>query len=79
MATMNISLTDDLKSFVEQQADEHSYTSTSEYVRSILRRERDIVELRDKVLAGAVGPRQPMDEAYFAALRADITGQDSQP
>jgi len=75
---MNISLTDDLKVFVEQQVAEHSFTSTSEYVRSVLRRERDILQLRDKVLAGAAGPYQPMDGAYFSQLRAGISERTAQ-
>ena len=33
MATMNISLSDDLKQFVDQQVAKHAYTSTSEYLR----------------------------------------------
>jgi len=73
MATMNISLTDDLKDFVEQQANDHSYTSTSEYVRAVLRRERDISQLREALLAGSEGPFQPMDKAYFDNLRSAIT------
>ena len=44
-------------------------------VTAALRRERDITELRDKVLAGSTGQRQPMDETYFATLRDGITGQ----
>jgi len=73
MATMNISLTDDLKIFVDQQVADQSYTSTSEYVRSVLRRERDISQLREVLLAGSEGPYQPMDKAYFDNLRSAIT------
>jgi len=78
MTTMNISLTDDLKIFVEQQVAEHSFASTSEYVRAVLRRERDILQLRDKVLAGATGPYQPMDKAYFSHLRTGISDRATQ-
>ena len=73
MTTMNISLTDDLKSFVDQQVVEHSFASTSEYLRSLLRREKDIAALRQTVLAGAEGPRSAMDDAYFATLRDEVS------
>jgi len=69
---MNISLTDDLRAFVEQQVAERSFTSTSEYVRALLRRERDLTSLRERVLSGADGPRSPMDDTYFAALRTSV-------
>ena len=36
MATMNISLTDDLKQFVDEQVAEHAYASTSEYLRDLI-------------------------------------------
>jgi len=71
---MNISLTDDLRDFVELQVSEHSYTSTSEYVRALLRREKDIASLRSMILAGASGQREPMDDAFFASLRSMVSG-----
>jgi antitoxin ParD1/3/4 len=37
MPTMNISLPDELKVFVERQAAEGAYSSTSEYVRALIR------------------------------------------
>ena len=40
MATMNISLPDDLKSFVDAQLTGR-YSTSSEYVRELIRRERD--------------------------------------
>jgi len=36
MATMNISLPDDMKAFVEDQAAKKGFRSVSEYVRSII-------------------------------------------
>jgi len=69
MTTMNISLTDDLKDFVERQVAERSFTSSSEYVRSVLRHARDAQALRDKLLQGSQGPWYPADHAYFDQLR----------
>ncbi len=38
MATMNISLPDELKQFVDAQVAEQSYTSSSEYLRELIRK-----------------------------------------
>ena len=70
MATMNISLTDDLKQFVDEQVAEHAYASTSEYLRDLIRRQRDIAKLRGMLLEGFnSGPSAPADDAFFAELR----------
>lgn len=59
MATMNISLTAELKEFVERRVAEGAYTSTSEYMRELVRNERDKQRLRDLILEGANSP--PVD------------------
>ena len=70
MSTMNISLPESLKSFVEDQARARGYGSASEYVRELIRRERDRQNLRELVLEGAASPRADMaDAAYFDRLR----------
>lgn len=75
MATMNISLPEDLRDFVNRQVGTHSFSSTSEYLRELIRRERDIEMLRDKLLAGRdSGPAAPIDDAWFAKLRAQAAG-----
>ena len=75
MATMNISLTDDLKAFVESQVAARSYTSASEYLRELIRRQRDVEEFRGKLLDGLnSGPAEPVDAGFFAQLRAEAQG-----
>jgi len=37
MATMNISLTDPLKQFVDEEVSQGGYSSTSDYVRDLIR------------------------------------------
>lgn len=77
MATMNISLTDDLKTFVEAQVSARSYTSASEYLRELIRRQRDVEELRTKLLEGAnSGPGLLADDAFFAQLRLQAEGDE---
>jgi len=77
MPIMTISLTDDLKEFVDQQVEQGSFATASEYVCAVLRREQTVALLRDSVLTGASGPRLPMNDAYFAHLRADALRQSA--
>lgn len=74
MATMNISLPDDMKAWVDQQTKAHGYATTSEYVRAMIRERREAIErLRAALLEGiASGNPQPADDAYFEHLRATI-------
>jgi antitoxin ParD1/3/4 len=70
MTTMNVSLPDELKAFVDAQAERGGYGSTSEFVRDLIRREQDRQQLRALLLEGASSPRGPIaDEGYFSALR----------
>lgn len=70
MATMNISLPDELKQFVDQQVAEGAYGSSSEYLRELIRRQRDVEKLRGMLLDGAnSGPAQLADATFFAELR----------
>jgi len=46
MSTMNISLPDSLKDFVDAQVAERGYGTSSEYVRELIRRDQDRMHLR---------------------------------
>lgn len=70
---MNFSLPDDLKSFVDSRVYEGSYGSASEYVRDLIRRDHDRLQLRAALLEGARSPiASPADAAYFESLRQVI-------
>ena len=70
MSTMNISLPDTLKSFVDEQVSQRGYGTSSEYVRELIRKDQDRLYLRGLVLAGAAtAPAAPTDGAYFEGLR----------
>ena len=56
MSTMNISLPEALKSFVDQQVGARGYSSSSEYVRELIHKDRDRQLLRDLLLEGAASP-----------------------
>ena len=74
MTTMNVSLPDELKIFVDERVSHDGYGSTSEYVRDLIRRDRERGHLRDLVLEGAnSGPGAVADAAYFDALRQRIS------
>jgi antitoxin ParD1/3/4 len=76
MGTMNISLPDSLKAFVEQQIAQRGYGTSSEYVRELIRKDRDRATLRSLILDGAASaPAEPADDAYFDRLRARIRQQ----
>ena len=50
MTTMNISLPDDMKAIVDEQVRLKGYSSSSEYIRDLIRRQRnDIEEFRAKI------------------------------
>ena len=67
---MNISLPDALKSFVDEQVSQRGYGTSSEYVRELIRRDQDRLQLRGLLLAGAASaPTEPVDQAYFDELR----------
>ncbi len=70
MSTMNISLPDSLKSFVDEQVSERGFGTSSEYVRELIRKDQDRQRLRGLLLAGAASASgSPANAAYFEGLR----------
>ena len=73
MSTMNISLPQELKAFIDEQVSAQGYSTSSEYVRELIRREREKERLRQLLLEGAASPQTQMaDAAYFDGLRARV-------
>lgn len=73
MSTMNISLPDTLKSFVDTQVSERGFGTSSEYVRELIRTDQDRRQLRELLLQGAQSaPGQVADSAYFDGLRQRV-------
>jgi antitoxin ParD1/3/4 len=64
--TMNISLTEDLKSFVDARIKARSYSSTSEYVRELVRKDENLAKeerLKWLIQEGLdSGPGRPWEE-----------------
>ncbi len=73
MSTMNISLPDPLRAFVDQQVRGAGYATSSEYVRELIRRDQERVQLRTLILDGAQSPivAEP-DARYFTGLRQRV-------
>lgn len=75
MSTMNISLPEALKSFVDEQVSQRGYGTSSEYVRELIRRDQDRLQLRKLMLAGvSSAPTAPVSETYFEGLRERVRG-----
>lgn len=75
MTTMNISLPDELKQFVDGRIQAEGYGSSSEYMRELIRRDRDRVQFRQYLLDGiASKPAGRMDASYFDTLRKKLKG-----
>ena len=73
MSTMNISLPESLKSFVDTQVTQRGYGTSSEYVRELIRKDQERGQLRGLVLKGASSPPAgPADDRYFARLRRGV-------
>ena len=73
MSTMNISLPEALKSFVDDQVGVRGYSTSSEYVRELIRKDRDRQRLRGLLLEGATSPPTVAADAdYFDRLRGRV-------
>jgi antitoxin ParD1/3/4 len=81
MGTMNISLPDPMKSWVEDQAKTGRYANSSDYVRDLIRRDRArseaIAEIQEAVDAGlSSGTAAPLDRSTFKSrMHAKYAGE----
>ncbi len=77
MTTMNISLPETMKSFVDHQVQDGGYSTSSEYVRDLIR--RDQVRRAEQQLAALIveglesGSAIPTDDNYWNNKRAALT------
>lgn len=78
MATMNVSLPDQMKDWVERQADTGRYANASDYVRDLIRRDQEkaakIAHWQQLIAeAEASGPAEEFDMKTFLA---NMPGRD---
>ncbi len=76
MATMNISLPDEMKSFVEEQANRRGFGTVSEYMRAIIREVQEASVERERIdellLEGLnSGPPTPLAPADWDRIRRE--------
>lgn len=71
MATMNISLSKEMKAFVEGQVATGQYTNSSDYIRDLIRRRQEGVDrLRGLIAEGDESPDSDYElEAFLAEVR----------
>lgn len=73
MSTMNVSLPEELRAYVDAQVEGGRYGSTSEYVRELIRHDQDRQHLRSLLEDGARStPGPTANDAFFAGLRNRI-------
>jgi len=74
MQSMNISLPDPLKQFVDGQIAQGRYSSASEYVRELIRadeKRKAETELEAKLLEGLNSPESQLTPAEMTAIRTE--------
>jgi len=77
MSTMNISLPDTLKAFVDEQVATRHYGTSSEYIRELIRKDHEQQKLRKLLVEGAESPQTGVaDDDYFDSLRARARNSD---
>ena len=75
MTSLNISLPEPLKLFVEEQVSKGGYSTVSEYLRDLIQeaqRRTDRQDLEAKLLAGLQSPTREMSDDDWTALQERI-------
>ena len=86
MTTMNISLPEDMKSFIEVLLSQEGYPSASEYLRGLIRddqKRRAKQALEMKLLEGLQGPTTIMNRDDWDSIRQEaidgLAGEQIRP
>ena len=80
MATMNVSLPDSLKHFVQERASSSDYSNPSDYIRALIRadKQRAAEEKLEQVLLEGLssGPSVPVDSTFWERLNQRASGAE---
>jgi antitoxin ParD1/3/4 len=68
-SSMNISLPESLRSYVESRVASGHYSTPSEFVRDLIRRNREQEELEQKLLEGMQSPSVSAGKDFWNQLR----------
>jgi antitoxin ParD1/3/4 len=74
VTTMNISLPDEMKAFVESEMTQEGYASASEYLRALIRdaqKRRARQDLETKLLEGLQGPAVQMTRDDWDSIKSE--------
>lgn len=72
-STMNISLPQPLKKFVDQQVKQRGYSGVSDYIRDLIRTDQQGAAALRRLIAEGVasGAAAPVDKAYWAVKHSE--------
>src|SRR5438552_2958817 len=78
MATMNISLPDSMKEFIEEQAAKKGFDTVSEYMWALIREDQERQAERERIDARLIeglesGPATPMTHADWDGIRNEVS------
>jgi antitoxin ParD1/3/4 len=79
MATMNVSLPDPMKDWVESRSNDGRFSNASDYIRHLIRRDQErqaaLAALQAEITLGVEsGPARPFDLAAFKARMREPHG-----
>ena len=81
MTTLNISLPDSLRQFVEAQVERGGYSTASEYIRHLIREAREVeaaTRLEHLMIEGIrSGPAEALESAQWQEFRLRVAEQRS--
>jgi len=81
MQTVNISIPDDLKRFVDGQVSQGHYSSASEYLNALIQadeRRKAEALLEAKLVEGLSSPEHVLDDQEWADIRQDAMSELAQ-
>lgn len=80
MATMNVSLPDPMREWIQQRIDDGHYASVSDYVRDLVRRDQSEIDEREALIAALTtgetsGVSERLVPEIFEAAREATAGK----
>jgi antitoxin ParD1/3/4 len=78
-SSMNISLPESLRSYVESRVESGAYSTPSEFVRDLIRRDREQEEIEQKLLEGLKSPAVPMGKDFWKEVRRTAHARAKSP
>jgi antitoxin ParD1/3/4 len=68
-SSMNISLPESLRTYVESRVESGAYSTPSEFVRDLIRRDREQEEIEQKLLESLQSPAVPVGKNFWKDVR----------